>query len=111
MAAKINNIDTSDFVLETKYKTEKTALEKKILDTIGLVKNTDDNTEITEIENKIPGMSNLATKPALITVENKILNLNGLAEKTNYNTKLTEIKIKLTDHNHDKYVTTPEFNT
>ena len=31
--------------------------------------------------------------------------------KTNYNTKITEIEKKLTDHNHDKYITTPEFNT
>ena len=30
--------------------------------------------------------------------------------KTNYNTKITEIKKKLTDHYHDKYITTPEFN-
>ena len=111
MAGKVNNIDTSDFALETKYKTEKTALEKKFLDTIGLVKNTDDNTKVTEIENKIPGISNWATKPALITVENKIPDVSSLAEKINYNTKLTEIKIKLTDHNHDKYITTPEFNT
>ena len=26
-------------------------------------------------------------------------------------TKITEIKNKLTDHNHDKYITIPEFNT
>ena len=25
--------------------------------------------------------------------------------------KITEIENKLTDHNHDKYITTPEFNT
>ena len=32
-------------------------------------------------------------------------------KKTNYDTKITEIEKKLTDHNHDKYITTPEFNT
>ena len=31
LAAKVNNIDTSDFVLKTKYQTDKTELEKKIL--------------------------------------------------------------------------------
>ena len=31
-------------------------------------------------------------------------------KKTNYDTKITEIEKKLTDHNHDKYIT-PEFNT
>ena len=27
-----------------------------------------------------------------------------------YNTKITEIQKKLTDHTHDKYISTPEFN-
>ena len=31
--------------------------------------------------------------------------------ETDYNTKITEIEKKLTDHDHDKYITTPEFNT
>ena len=31
-------------------------------------------------------------------------------KKTDYNTKIREIKNKITDHNHDKYITTPEFN-
>ena len=30
---------------------------------------------------------------------------------TNYDTKISELEKKLTDHNHDKYITTPEFNT
>ena len=32
-------------------------------------------------------------------------------KKTDYNTKITEIEKKLTDDNHDKYITTPDFNT
>ena len=31
-----------------------------------------------------------------------------LIEKTDHNTKITEIKNKLTDHNHDKYITALE---
>ena len=31
--------------------------------------------------------------------------------KTDYNTKVTEIENKFNNHNHDKYITTPEFNT
>ena len=50
LAAKINNIDTSDFVLKTKYQTDKT-----------------------ELENKIPHVSSLTTKTALTAVENKTL--------------------------------------
>ena len=29
LAAKVNNIDTNDFILKTKYQTNKTELEKK----------------------------------------------------------------------------------
>ena len=42
--------------------------------------------------------------------ENKIPDVRSLVEKTDYNTKLNEIGKKLTDHNNDKYITTPEFN-
>ena len=34
-----------------------------------------------------------------------------LVKKTDYNAKITEIENKLNNHNHDKYITTPEFNT
>ena len=32
-------------------------------------------------------------------------------KKTDYDTKVTEIGNIVTDHNHGKYITTPEFNT
>ena len=48
LVAKVNDIDTTDFVLKTKYNTDKLELEKKIPDTSGLVKITDYNTKITE---------------------------------------------------------------
>ena len=44
-------------------------------------------------------------------VENKIPNIGSLVKKVHHNTKITEIEKKRTDHNHDKYITTPEFNT
>ena len=46
------------------------------------VKKTDDNANIAEIENKIPNISNLATKTAFNTVKNKIPDTNGLVKKT-----------------------------
>ena len=54
LVAKVDNIDTSDFVLKTKYNTEKTELEKKIPDTSGLAKKPIYNTKVTELENKNP---------------------------------------------------------
>ena len=38
LVAKVNNIDTNDFVLKTKYQTDKTELEKKIPDVTNFVK-------------------------------------------------------------------------
>ena len=111
LVTKVNSIDTSGFVLKTKYDTDKSELENKIPDTSGLVKKTDYNTKITEIEGKIPDISNLATKTALATVENKIPDISSLVKKTDYDTKVTEIENKLNSHNHDKYITTQEFNT
>ena len=34
-----------------------------------------------------------------------------LKKTTNDDTKISELEKKLTDHNHGKYITTPEFNT
>ena len=67
--------------------------------------------KLTELENKISDVSSLATKSALTAVENKMPNVSGIVKKANYNIKITEIKKELTDHNHDKYITTPDFNT
>ena len=48
LVGNVNNTDNSDFVLKTKYQTDKT-----------------------ELENKIPDVSSLTTKTALTAVENK----------------------------------------
>ena len=111
LVAKVNSIDTSAFVLKTKYDTDKLEIKNKIPDTSGLVKKTDCNAKRNEIEDKIPDVGSLATKTALTTVENKMRDVTSLVKKTNYKTKITEIQNKLANHNHDKYLTTPEFNT
>ena len=77
LVAKVNNIDANDFVLKTKYSTDKTELEKKIPDVSNLVK----ERKLTELENKIPDINNLATKTALTTVENKIPSVSNLVKK------------------------------
>ena len=63
------------------------------------------------MEGKIPDVSNLATTTALTTVENKIPSVSNLVKKTDYDTQTTEIENKLNNHDHDKYITTLEFNT
>ena len=56
LIAKVNNIDTNDFVLKTKYNADKTELEKKIPKMTDFVK----KTKLTELENEIPDISSLA---------------------------------------------------
>ena len=68
-------------------------------------------TKLTELENKFLDVSSLAANTALTAVENKIPSVSSLVKKTDYDTKISELEKKLTDHNHDKYITTPEFNT
>ena len=76
LVAKVNNIDTSDFVLKTKYQRDKTELENNIPNLTDFVK----KAKLTELENKIPDISNLATKTALTTVENKIPDVSNLVK-------------------------------
>ena len=81
LAAKANSIDTSRFVLKTKYDRDKSEIENKIPDTSGLVKKTDYNAKITEKEGKIPIISGLATSAVLAVIENKIPNISSLVKK------------------------------
>ena len=81
LVSKVNNINTSGFVLKIKYDKDKSEFENKIPDPSGLVKKTDYNSKITGIEGKIADVSNLVTKTALTAVENKIPDASNLAEK------------------------------
>ena len=44
-------------------------------------------------------------------MENKMPSVSNLVKKADYDTKISELEKKITDHNHNKYITTPEFNT
>ena len=88
LVAKVNKIDTSGFVLKTKYDIDKSELENKIPDVTDFVK----KAKLTELENKIPDISNLATKTALTTVENKIPSFSNLVKKKTIILKLQELK-------------------
>ena len=53
----------------------------------------------------------MATTTAVTAVENKISNVSNLVNKTDCNTKINETENKITtDYDHDKYITTQEFN-
>ena len=91
LAAKVNNIDTSDFVLKTKYQTDKTELEKKIPDVTDFVK----KTKLTELENKIPDVSSLAKETELTAAEIKIPSVSSLVKKQTMTQKLVSLKKNL----------------
>ena len=77
VVAKVNNIDTSGFVLKAKYDADKTESEKKFFDTSKLVKKSNYNAKISELENEIPSISGLVTTSALIAVDNEIPSVNN----------------------------------
>ena len=80
LVAKVNNIDTSDFVLKTQYNTDKTEVEIKIGHVSNLVKKT---------KLRFRKQSSWA---ALTTVENKMSSFSNLVKK---NKKKQTIKLKL----------------
>ena len=41
----------------------------------------------------------------------KIPDVSSLVKKTNCDTKISELEKELTDHDHEKYISTPKFNT
>ena len=90
LVAKVNNIDTTDFVLKSKYQTDKTQPQKKIPYETDFVK----KAKLTELEKKIPDVSSLATKTALTAVENKIPSVSNLVKKT-ITQKLVSLKRNL----------------
>ena len=89
-------------MLKTKYNTDKTELENKIPNVTDFVK----KAKLTELENKIPDISNLATKTVLTAVENKISDVSNLVNKTGYSSKIWQTWQTI----HDKHIDTQEFN-
>ena len=60
-----------------------------------MVKKTNFNAKITEVERKIPNITVLATSSALTAVENKIPDVSSLVKKTEYGKKYQTLKRKL----------------
>ena len=97
IVTKVNAFDACGIVLKVQYDTDKSALEKKINETEKkvpdvsvFVRKTDNNTNISEAEGKIPSAFCLATTAALTAVENKISNVSNLVKKTDYEAKIAE---------------------
>ena len=68
------------------------------------------NPKINEVKGEISNITNVGTASALAFDENKILSVSNLVQKTDYNTKINETEKKITDHNDDKCIATPDFS-
>ena len=131
--SKLSDVVKNNFVKKDVYNAKIKNIEYKIPDITKLATKTTLNAKINEVKGEIPSITNLATTAALnakinkvkgkitsitylpsnntfTVVENKIPNVSNLVKNIDYNTKISEIEKKITDHNHDKYITTPEFN-
>ena len=106
----ISHIDTSSFAIKTNLANLKTEVDKLDIDKLvpvptdlsklsnvvknNVIKKTDYNSKITEIENKIPDTSNLATKAALTTVKNEIPDTSSLVKRLIIILKSLKEKVK-----------------
>ena len=107
--SKLSNAVKNDVVKKYVYNTKIKNIENEIPDSTNVGTKITLNAKINEVKGEIPGITILATNTALTAVENKIPKVSNLVNETDYNTKINEIEKKIIDHNHDKYLTTPEF--
>ena len=111
--SKLSDVVKNDVVEKDVYTAKIKNIEDKIPDiAANLATNASINAKINEVKGEIPNINNSDTTNALAAAENKIPNASSLAKKkTDYNTKISETENKIaTDHDHDKYITTQEFN-
>ena len=102
--SKLSNVGKNHVVKKDAYNAEIKNIEDKIPDITNLVTKTTLNVKINYVKGEILSITNLGTTAAFTA------NVSNLLKKTGYNTKTREIKNEIADHNHDKYITIPEFN-
>ena len=107
--SKQSDVVKNDVVKKDVYNAKVKNIENKIPVT-NLVTNASLNAKIKAINAEILSIANLVITSALTANENKITNVSNLVKKADYNTKISETKKKITDHDHDKYISVPEFN-
>ena len=84
--------DVSSLVKKTDFNTKVAEIEGKIPNVSGFLLTNAFNSKITEVENTIPDIKNLASKTEVTAVENKIPNISNLVLKTDYAAEITKIK-------------------
>ena len=92
--SKLSNVAKNEVVKKTEYNAKIKNIEDKIPDITNLATKTILNIKINEVINEIPIISNLGTTSALTAVENEIRNVSNLVKRTDYDTKVNEIENK-----------------
>ena len=99
--SKLSNLVKNDVVKKTEHNANIKNIEDEISDITNLATKNTVIAKINEVKAEISIISRLATTSASTAVENKIPNVSNLVKKTNYDTKVHEIETKITDHSHD----------
>ena len=79
--SKLSNLVKNEVVKKTEYNANIKNIQDKIPDISNLATKINLNTKINEVKNEIPSITGLATT-ALTAVENKIPNVSNLVQKT-----------------------------
>ena len=79
--SKLTNVVKNEVVKKTEYNTKIKNIEDKIPDISNLAPKTILNTKINEIKDEIPNIKGLATTSAFTAVENEIPSINNLVKK------------------------------
>ena len=95
----ISHIDTSSFALKSNLASLKTEVDKL------------DVNKLVPVPVDLSKLSDVVKSDVKKTVYDKLAAKVNSIDTRDYDTKITETENKLTVHNHDKYITTPEFNT
>ena len=81
--SKLSNVVKNDVVKKDVYNAKIKNIEDKIPDITNLATKTTLNAKINEVKGEIPNITNLATTSALTAAENKIPTVSNLVKKKN----------------------------
>ena len=89
--SKLSDEVKNDVVKKDVYKAKIKNIEDKIPDITNIATKVSLHAKINEVKGEIPSITNLATKTTYNTVENKIPSVSSQSRKTDYNAKTNEV--------------------
>ena len=92
--SKLSNVVENDVVQKDVYNAKIKNIDNKIPDISNTATKTTLNAKINEVKGEIPSIANLVTTTAFTAVENEIHDVSYLVTKTDYNTKDNETEKK-----------------